>query len=540
MWHGYLDTTIEVFSELAGAPAGAGLSKAFKRLPVASRIENLKTAIVYRWMGKRGQGAGEAMNLLRRSGYHGMLMEMGEERLGEVMRAATQLRPYELPSLRQLAVEAVAFSFPGMGQMAIQVAERGNRTEQQKLAEDIEFFGQLATQGLTPKQVYDRAPEQIKSAIDKALAEGETLEDLIDVDQDVQTPVHGIRDIPKDQIILLPGVPQPRGGEEERRWKAYWRAQAAATGIEELPLSAEDQAAIYTEGTKRDAASVNDGFRAAIDIIDAYEKDSSEQKYATAYTNWRLGEDLPFPARGVDETVPWYGVDLEQVRVIQEDIDKIAEELDIAPWRAARSEEEAAADPLPSHIQELVDSLPEDQRTEAAINPGYFLPVTTGEQFAVTAYRGEGATLEEIYGSELIERGAATPMAGVAQYYSFHPDHAERYGDEITEVEVDLDNPLVIDNDQQWFNILEAAAAPHLSTTSFAGKQDPSMIPAAAARLQDWIREQGHDGIIVKVPEMSDESIEGLPAARLRDSWEHSQIVVFDVEAEPGKPPREE
>jgi len=66
------------------------------------------------------------------------------------------------------------------------------------------------------------------------------------------------------------------------------------------------------------------------------------------------------------------------------------------------------------------------------------------------------------------------------------------------------------------------------------------MIPAAAARLQDWIREQGHDGIIVKVPEMSDESIEGLPAARLRDSWEHSQIVVFDVEAEPGKPPREE
>lgn len=543
MWHGYLKESIEVFSELAGDPTGRVLGKAFKKLPVASRIENLKNAIVYRWLGKTGRGAGEAMNLLRRAGYHGMFMEVGEERLAEVMQAAAQLQPYELPSLRQLGVEAVAFSFPGMGQLAIQVAERNNRDEIQKLADDIEFFGELSTQGLTREQVYDRAPKQIKAAIDRALAQGETLEDLLDEPRrEVQTPVHGIRDVPKDSIVYLPGVTQPRGGEEERRWKAYWQAQDALTGIDGLPISAEDKVAIYTEQTKRDAQSVNEGFTAAREIWEAYEKDSPERDYTMAYTNWRLGEDYPFPVRA-DEKTPYFEVDEEQVRVIQEDVDKIAQELDIAPWRAPRSEEAAAADPLPAHIQDLVDSLPEDQRAEAAINPGYFTPVTTGEEFAVTAYKGEGATLEEIYGAKLIEAGAATPIAGRANYYSFHPEQAKRYGDEVTEVDVDLFNPLVIDNDQQWFDILEAAAASHLSKISFAAQQDPSMVPAAAARLQEWIREQGHDGIIVKVPEMSDESLEGLPAARLRDSWEQSQIVVFDAEApavEPGEVPPEE
>lgn len=538
MWHGYLDTTIEVFSELAGGPTALGLSKVWKKLPIQSKIENLKNAIVYRWMGKTGKGFGEAMNLLQASGYHGMFMEMGEERLGEVLRAGTQLKPYELPNIRQLIVEAGAFSLPGMGAMAMGIAERNNRDEGQKLAEDIEFFGQLATQGLTVQQVYDRAPKRIKDAIDTALAQGETLEDLIDADQDVQTPVHGIRDIPKDSVILLPGVPQPKGGEEERRWNAYWKTQV---DVDALPMSDEDKAALRTEGTKRDAESVNTGFKAAIEIINAYETDSPEQDYTTAYTNWRMGEDVSFPARGADQAVAWFGVDEEQVRVIQEDIDRIAQELDIAPWRAPRSEEQAAADPLPPHIQDLVDSLPEDQRAEAAINPGYFSEVTTGEQFAATAYRGEGATLEEIYGPGSVERGIAVDLAGPAQYYSFHPEHAQRYGDKVTEVEVDLNNPLVIDNDQQWFEILAAAGAAHLSPTTFVSQAEPTGRAAATQKLQAWIREQGHDGIIVKVPEMSDESLEGLPAARLRDSWEHSQVVVFDVEAvEPGKPPREE
>ncbi len=539
MWHGYLDLSIEIFSELAGDPTGRQLSKVWKKLPIQSKITNLKNALVYRWMGKTGQGAGDYLNLLQRSGYHGVFMELGEEELGRVLRAATQLKPYEMISLRQFIIEATAFSFPGMGALAMQVAERNNRDEQQKLAEDIEFFGELATQGLTVEQIYARAPKQIKAAIDKALAQGETLEDLIDADQNVQTPVHGMRDIPKDSVILLPGIKQPRGGEEERRWNAYWKTQV---DVDALPMSDEDKVALRTEGTKRDAQSVNEGFTAAKEIIDAYEKDSPEQNYAVAYANWRMGEDMPFPGRGKDEATPFFGIDQEQVRVIQEDMDRIADELDLAPWRAPRSEEQAAADPLPPHIQDLVDSLPEDQRAEAAINPGYFSEVTTGEQFAATAYRGEGATLEEIYGPGSVERGIAVDLAGPGQYYSFHPEHAKRYGDNVTEVEVDLNNPLVIDNDQQWFEILAAAGAAHLSPVTFVSQAEPTGRAAAAAALQAWIREQGHDGIIVKVPEMSDESLEGLPAARLRDSWEHSQVVVFDIEApkvEPGEVPPE-
>lgn len=538
MWHGYLDTTIEVFSELAGAPAGVGLSKVWHKLPLAEQTANLKNAIVYRWLGKTGRGAGEALNLLQKAGYHGMLMEIGEERLGEALRAATQLRPYEMPNLRQLIVEATAFSFPGLGALAMQVAERNNRDEQQRLAEDIEFFGELATQGLTREQVYNRAPDTIREAIDQALAEGETLEDLIDI-QDVQTPVHGIRtDIPRDSVIYLPGVKQPRGGEEERRWKSYWKGQEALTGVGELPISEEDKQAIYEEGTKRDAASINEGFEAAQEIWNAYDEGSPEREYTQAYASWRFGEEVPFPVR--EDGTPWFDVSPQIIRVVQEDIDGIADQLDIAPWRAPVSEELAEEVPLPPEIQSLVDSLPEDQRAEAAINPGYYIPIETGEPFATIAYRGEGASLEEIFGPGSVERGFATPIAGPAQYYSFTPDHASRYGDEITQVDVDLENPLVLDNDQQWFNILDAAGAHHLSTSSLVSRAEPEGLPVAARRLQAWIRDQGYDGIIVKIPEMSDESIHGQPASRLRDSWEHSQIVVFDVQREEVIEPEDE
>lgn len=54
------------------------------------------------------------MRVVRRSGYDGIISEMGEERLGEIGRARLGLEEYQLPTGEQLAVELVAFSIPGL------------------------------------------------------------------------------------------------------------------------------------------------------------------------------------------------------------------------------------------------------------------------------------------------------------------------------------------------------------------------------------------------------------------------------------------
>jgi len=62
------------------------------------------------------------MKIVRRSGYDGIIAEMGEERLGEVGRAALGLDEWELPTSRQLLVELVSFSIPGLAISAANTA----------------------------------------------------------------------------------------------------------------------------------------------------------------------------------------------------------------------------------------------------------------------------------------------------------------------------------------------------------------------------------------------------------------------------------
>ncbi|GAH01852.1 unnamed protein product, partial [marine sediment metagenome] len=60
---------------------------------------------------------GNAVKLFKKMGYHGVINEMAEERLGEVLRAATGVtEEYNLPTSEQLAVELVSFSVPGVVQ----------------------------------------------------------------------------------------------------------------------------------------------------------------------------------------------------------------------------------------------------------------------------------------------------------------------------------------------------------------------------------------------------------------------------------------
>jgi len=58
----------------------------------------------------------KAISAFRKMGYHGVLNEMAEERLGEVLRAGIGVQEYSLPTIEQLGVELVSFSVPGVVQ----------------------------------------------------------------------------------------------------------------------------------------------------------------------------------------------------------------------------------------------------------------------------------------------------------------------------------------------------------------------------------------------------------------------------------------
>lgn len=127
------DVFVEQFTEESGVALAKGAKYAlspFARIPGATETANkLRGAIRDAWVsmvpGRTGRQF--AKRAFSRAGFDGLLEEMGEERLGEVMRSAfniqgtekddprTMLQRYRdaLPGGEQLLVEALAFSVPG-------------------------------------------------------------------------------------------------------------------------------------------------------------------------------------------------------------------------------------------------------------------------------------------------------------------------------------------------------------------------------------------------------------------------------------------
>ncbi len=132
-----LDMAIEVLSEQSGGlfrKAFKGIRKGAKDLMVK---RGLYSTLVNKNPGKEKiiKQAFESM------GYHGVLEEMMEERLGEALRGIAYEMgvddegfKYELPTLKQLAQEFVAFSVPGGAQkLATKISEVDIKQKRDKL-----------------------------------------------------------------------------------------------------------------------------------------------------------------------------------------------------------------------------------------------------------------------------------------------------------------------------------------------------------------------------------------------------------------------
>ena len=128
---GVVDTVAELGSERAGGIIGR----------VAGRLipGRLKSAIAEAWMRQTGRGTRElAEAIASKTGWNGVVGELGEERVGEVIRGAFgqagvgdfdfgttgQVLSGQREGFEQLGVEAAAFAVPGAVSTAAQLSER--------------------------------------------------------------------------------------------------------------------------------------------------------------------------------------------------------------------------------------------------------------------------------------------------------------------------------------------------------------------------------------------------------------------------------
>lgn len=134
LWNALTDTFIENLSEVTGERMGKGAVRAAKAIPGIGKLAGKVDDSLRRVWAKVGKPPAEFDKLLARLGYDGIIGEIGEERLGDVLRGAIGQDDMKLIdalptplggklTMRQLVVEAGIFAVPmGAGVAARRLA----------------------------------------------------------------------------------------------------------------------------------------------------------------------------------------------------------------------------------------------------------------------------------------------------------------------------------------------------------------------------------------------------------------------------------
>ena len=171
------DTYIELISEASGE----GLLALGAKIPVLNRLFK-------GWSKSTGGSRVEFLKKMsNKVGYHGILGEIGEERLGDQLRAVTGVQDFGLdgddntvlnrmfaaiPSLKQLATEGVAFTVPGVaraGAMAIaeDLDNTGKKAFERVTSENPFSEGQAAEIArTTPGRTIEAEPQTVKGKLE--------------------------------------------------------------------------------------------------------------------------------------------------------------------------------------------------------------------------------------------------------------------------------------------------------------------------------------------------------------------------------------
>ena len=163
----------------------------------------------------------------------------------------------------------------------------------------------------------------------------------------------------------------------------------------------------------------------------------------------------------------------------------------------------------------------------------------TGRPITLRTFRGSGRERAgDIYGA--IDQ----PILGEARYSASSRGEAKRFGPNIEEVDVTLQNPLVLRSDDDWRQILEEAGfepefmgwrlidytpyeAARESGDLVKAEQEMERLLGKLTQFRRFLDEKGYDGVIVDIPEG------GRLSAPLRADFGSSQVIEFKPPATP-------
>lgn len=150
---------VEVLSERTGVAAD-GL------------LKPLKAAVAARWLGKPGRTSAALAKMLKASGWNGVIGEVFEERVAEVMKIP--IEGYRPPTGEQLAGEVLAFLVPGAALAAPRLAlDRAPKERRKAPTEALKTLGAI----LETTKLAQTSPEALGAILDRA-AKGTDLESL--------------------------------------------------------------------------------------------------------------------------------------------------------------------------------------------------------------------------------------------------------------------------------------------------------------------------------------------------------------------------
>lgn len=205
------DVMIENFSEVTGPAIGKVGSKLLPK-----QISNAFVKVF-----KRLHPNESVTKLFTKVGYNGFLEEMGEERVGDILRAVTGVEDFgsdgnvfdrivaSIPNGEQILVEAGVLSIPGASRVAIsQLSTRFAKKKQPELVEMTDEKAQEIvdkepekeiSREILPEEVKTKIPPEIEPTGIKQLIESLGIEEL--TEQDI-SPAEFLEFLSKNKITL--------------------------------------------------------------------------------------------------------------------------------------------------------------------------------------------------------------------------------------------------------------------------------------------------------------------------------------------------
>lgn len=136
----------------------------------------------------------------------------------------------------------------------------------------------------------------------------------------------------------------------------------------------------------------------------------------------------------------------------------------------------------------------------------------TGSPIETTLYRGSGDT------KKITSYNDLGIFGNDVRYYSPDANYAKKFGDNVEETAIRLENPLVIDNDVAWREIVQGAGQKYTNPVGLSPEDHAKWVDD----IRKSIESKGYDGVVIRVSD--DERI----AKSMQNTFGESQVVPFN------------